>query len=117
MYGSLHVDRFSQGTLLCYQYNYVLTVQDVEEVIRMSLERYSADRIAKFDFALENSGGSVLLDKCSPTFPQSLSSVHLFGIPLWYISGTPKIIIQVSAHNALARRSRGTFQLAVTAQW
>ncbi|XP_064405873.1 SUN domain-containing protein 1-like [Halichondria panicea] len=71
-----------------------LSKTDVEEVIRMSLERYSADRIAKFDFALENSGGSVLLDKCSPTFPQSLSSVHLFGIPLWYISGTPKIIIQ-----------------------
>ena len=67
----------------------------------MSLERYSADRIAKFDFALENSGGNVLLDKCSPTFPQSLTSCTVFGIPLWYIAGTPKIIIQVSARHAL----------------
>lgn len=66
-------------------------------MIRLSLERYSADRIEKFDFALENSGGSVLLDKCSTTFPQSLSSCTLFGVPLWHVSGTANIIIQVSS--------------------
>ena len=65
-------------------------------MISTSLERYSADKIGKFDFALENSGGSVLLDKCSPTYSQSLASVTLFGIPLWRVSGSPKIIIRVS---------------------
>ena len=75
----------------------VACAQDVEEVVRMSLERYSADRIGKFDFALENSGGSVVLDKCSPTYPQSLSTVTLFGLPLWRtcVAGSAKLIIQV----------------------
>ena len=75
--------------------------QDVEEVVRLALDRYSADRVGKFDFALENSGGSVILDKCSPTFTQSLSTITLFGLPLWRtcVTGSAKLIIQVSSYS------------------
>lgn len=74
----------------------VLYVQDVQQMIDLSLARYSADRIGKFDFALENSGGSIILDKCSKTYSPSIASVTLFGYPLWHVSTTPKVIIQVS---------------------
>ena len=70
-------------------------------MVRLALERYSADRIGKYDFALENSGGRVILDKCSPTFPPT---VLLFGIiPVshlnWYGSRSLKLIIQVSRYS------------------
>ena len=66
----------------------------VKELIREHLARYSADGIARFDFALESAGGSVLLKHCSPTFAPSQSSANLFGIPLFYFKNTPNAIIQ-----------------------
>jgi hypothetical protein len=65
-------------------------------MIDISLAKYSADRIGKFDFALENSGGSVLLDMCSKTYTPSLATVSLFGFSLWHVATTPKVIIQVT---------------------
>ena len=67
-------------------------------MIDLSLAKYSADRIGKFDFALENSGGSVLLDMCSKTYTPSLATVSLFGFSLWHVATTPKVIIQVLLH-------------------
>ena len=68
-------------------------------MIDLSLARYSADKIGKFDFALENSGGSVILNMCSNTYTPSLATVSLFGYPVWHVATTPKVIIQVSVHN------------------
>ena len=63
-------------------------------MIAYSLRRYSADRIGKFDFALESSGGSLV--RSSSTFTHSVHSVSLFGvIPLWHVMSSPKVIIQV----------------------
>lgn len=76
----------------------IICMQDVQQMISLSLAKYSADRIGKFDFALENSGGSVILDKCSKTYPLSLATVLLFGFPVWHVATTPKVIIQVSVH-------------------
>ena len=64
-------------------------------MIDLSLAKYSADKIGKFDFALENSGGSVVLDMCSNTYTPSLATVSLFGFVLWHVATTPKVIIQV----------------------
>lgn len=64
-------------------------------MIELSLAKFSADRIGKFDFALENSGGSVILDKCSNTYAPSIASVSLFGYQVWPVTSTPKVIIQV----------------------
>ena len=73
-------------------------MQDVRQMIDLSLAKYSADRIGKFDFALENSGGSVLLDMCSKTYTPSVATVSLFGFSLWHVATTPKVIIQVLLH-------------------
>ena len=70
-------------------------------MIELSLAKYSADRIGKFDFALENSGGSVILDMCSKTYTPSLATVSLFGFPVWHVTATPKVIIQVSENQAI----------------
>ena len=75
---------------------YHVLLQDVHQMIDLSLAKYSADRIGKFDFALENSGGSVIIDKCSKTYSPSVATVSVFGYPLWHVSSTPKVIIQVS---------------------
>lgn len=65
-------------------------------MITLSLRRYSADKIGKFDFALESSGGSVMVKQCSPSYSLTASSISLFGlIPLWRYMSTPKVIIQV----------------------
>lgn len=76
-----------------------LTKRDVEEMIAFSLRKFGADRIGKFDFALESSGGSVMLNECSATYAHTLTSVSLLGlIPLWYYMSNPKIIIEPSLY-------------------
>ena len=71
-----------------------LYLQDVEELIRIALHRYSSDRIAKFDFALENSGGSVI--KNSESYPPSLETFSVMGVPVWSVPCSPTAIIRVS---------------------
>lgn len=71
-----------------------LTRKEVEQLIDDTLAIYSADRIAKFDFALEDAGGSVVTNQCSKTYTPTLATVSLFGIPLWHVSTSPKAIIQ-----------------------
>ena len=65
----------------------------MNELIRIGLHRYSADRIAKFDFALENSGGGVV--DSSDTYPPALNTYSVMGMPLWTAPSSPKAIIQV----------------------
>ena len=69
--------------------------KDVEQLIQAALAKYSADRIGKFDFALENAGGVVVQDKCSETFSPSMATVSLFGFPLFHVTSSPRAIIQV----------------------
>ena len=75
----------------------------MKQLIELALDRYSADRIGKFDFALENSGGSVLPASCSKTYTPALGQVSLFGFSLWHFSGSPKVIIQVSRMHACSQ--------------
>ena len=62
-------------------------------MIKAALGRYSADQIAKFDFALENSGAMVV--GISETYPPALETYHLMGVPIWTVPSSPKAIIQV----------------------
>lgn len=76
-----------------------VTRNDVEQMIAIALRKYSADRIGKFDFALESSGGSIMLNYCSPTYAHTMTSVTLLGvIPLWHYMSTPKVIIEPSMY-------------------
>ena len=65
----------------------------MEQLIRTALATYSADRIAKFDYSLENSGGVVV--SSSDTYPPALETYSLMGVPLWTVPSSPKAIIQV----------------------
>jgi SUN domain-containing protein 1/2 len=69
-----------------------LTKKEVNELIRVGLNRYSADRIAKFDFALESSGGLVV--SSSETYPPALETYSVLGVPIWTVPSSPKAIIQ-----------------------
>lgn len=73
-----------------------IIIQDIQKMIDFSLRLYGADRIGSFDYVLENAGGSVMLDYCSRTYSQSTATIRLFGFILWYITSSPKVIIQVS---------------------
>ena len=64
-------------------------------MIDQSLQAYNADRVGSFDFALENAGGSVVLDRCSSTYSDSVAQLSLFGFTLWHVPSSPKVIIQV----------------------
>lgn len=88
-----HIRKHSMSQ--CVLAHCFFVTQEVKQLIHAALARYSADRIGKFDFALENVGGVVLSDKCSKTFSPSLATVSLFGFPLWHITSSPRAIIQV----------------------
>ena len=101
LYTSTHVelscwDMYALRTCT-YSVNYlhvhVHLLQDVIELIRIALLKYSADRIAKFDFALHNSGGCVV--QSSETYPPALETYSVMGVPVWTVPSSPKIIIQV----------------------
>eukprot|EP00731_Ephydatia_muelleri_P010887 Em0005g1473a len=66
----------------------------LHSILSDSIAASDADRIAKFDFALESAGGSVLIKHCSPTYATSQSSISLFGVPVFYLKTAPNSIIQ-----------------------
>jgi len=42
------------------------------------------------------SGGSILSTRCSETYETKTALMSLFGLPLWYFSQSPRVVIQVS---------------------
>jgi len=61
-----------------------------------AVESYHSNREGSFDFLLQNSGGLVMLEHCSPTYPHSVGTVKAFGIALFDVPSSPHMIIQVS---------------------
>ncbi|KAB1263463.1 SUN domain-containing protein 1 [Camelus dromedarius] len=45
-------------------------------------------------------GGSILSTRCSETYETRTALISLFGIPLWYLSQSPRVVIQVSGRVA-----------------
>lgn len=43
-------------------------------------------------------GGSIISTKCSETFHKNTARLSILGIPLWYVSNSPRSVIQVSPH-------------------
>ena len=72
-----------------------LTEEDVHTMIDKALLNYSADQIAKFDFALESAGGHVV--DSSDTYDPSETKPQLFGftLPITLSRTSPGHIIQV----------------------
>lgn len=50
----------------------------------------------KIDFSFKPAGGSILSTRCSETYETKTALMSLFGLPLWYFSQSPRVVIQVS---------------------
>ena len=72
-----------------------ITEDQVLQLITKALHNYSADQIARFDYALESAGGAVVDN--SETFDPSHTKAQLFGytLPLTLSRMPPEAVIQV----------------------
>lgn len=75
-----------------------VTEMAVKQIVTEALEKFSADKIAMPDFALESAGGSIISTKCSETFHKNTARLSILGIPLWYVSNSPRSVIQPEMH-------------------
>ncbi|XP_061213049.1 SUN domain-containing protein 1 isoform X8 [Neopsephotus bourkii] len=71
-----------------------ITEEQVQIIVNNALKLYSQDRTGLVDFALESGGGSILSTRCSETYDARAAVVSLFGIPLWYVTQSPRAVIQ-----------------------
>ncbi|KAM4891925.1 SUN domain-containing protein 1 isoform 3-T4 [Sylvia borin] len=71
-----------------------ITEAQVQIIVNNALKLYSQDKTGMVDFALESGGGSVLSTRCSETYETKTALISLFGIPLWYFSQSPRVVIQ-----------------------
>lgn len=75
-----------------------MTEEQVHRIVNQALKRYSEDRIGMVDYALESGGASVVSTRCSETYETKTALLSLFGIPLWYHSQSPRVILQPDVH-------------------
>ncbi|XP_054438367.1 SUN domain-containing protein 2 isoform X2 [Pteronotus mesoamericanus] len=75
-----------------------VTEEEVRRIVNQALKRYSEDRIGMVDYALESGGASVISTRCSETYETKTALLSLFGIPLWYHSQSPRVILQPDVH-------------------
>ncbi|XP_043926968.1 SUN domain-containing protein 2-like [Protopterus annectens] len=85
-----------------------VTEEQVNDIVERALQLYSEDRIGLVDYALESAGASVLNTRCSETYETGTALMSLFGIPLWYQSQSPRVIIQPDVHPGNCWAFRGT---------
>ncbi|KAM4598163.1 SUN domain-containing protein 1 isoform 2-T2 [Polymixia lowei] len=71
-----------------------LSEQQVQLIVQNALKLYSQDRTGLVDYALESGGGSILSTRCSETYETKTALMSLFGLPLWYFSQSPRVVIQ-----------------------
>ncbi|XP_065501352.1 SUN domain-containing protein 1 isoform X3 [Caloenas nicobarica] len=71
-----------------------ITEAQVQVIVNNALKLYSQDKTGMVDYALESAGGSIVSTRCSETFETQTALMSLFGIPLWYFSQSPRVVIQ-----------------------
>ncbi|XP_068940966.1 SUN domain-containing protein 1 isoform X12 [Petaurus breviceps papuanus] len=71
-----------------------ITEAQARAIVNNALKLYSQDKTGMVDFALESGGGSILSTRCSETYETKTALISIFGIPLWYHSQSPRIVIQ-----------------------
>ncbi|XP_055984260.1 SUN domain-containing protein 1 isoform X3 [Sorex fumeus] len=71
-----------------------ITEAQAQAIVSKALKLYSQDKTGMVDFALESGGGSILSTRCSETYETKTALISLFGIPLWYYSQSPRVVIQ-----------------------
>ncbi|XP_061456440.1 SUN domain-containing protein 1 isoform X3 [Rhineura floridana] len=71
-----------------------ITETQARIIVNNALKLFSQDKTGMVDFALESGGGSILSTRCSETYETKTALISLFGIPLWYFSQSPRVVIQ-----------------------
>ncbi|CAM9513672.1 unnamed protein product [Bubo scandiacus] len=71
-----------------------ITEAQAQIIVNNALKLYSQDKIGMVDFALESGGKYILSTRCSETYETKTALISLFGIPLWYFSQSPRVVIQ-----------------------
>uniref|UniRef100_A0A8C8RDR2 Sad1 and UNC84 domain containing 2 n=1 Tax=Pelusios castaneus TaxID=367368 RepID=A0A8C8RDR2_9SAUR len=90
-----------------------VTKEQVHLIVNQALKRYSEDRIGMVDYALESGGASVISTRCSETYEGKTALLSLFGIPLWYHSQSPRVILQPDVNPGNCWAFRGSQGFAV----
>ncbi|XP_061612515.1 SUN domain-containing protein 1-like isoform X9 [Phyllopteryx taeniolatus] len=85
-----------------------LTREDVDAIVKRALRLFSHDRTGLADYALESGGGSILSTRCSETYETKAALLSLFGVPLWYFSQSPRVVIQPNVHPGNCWAFRGS---------
>ncbi|XP_027466005.1 SUN domain-containing protein 1 isoform X2 [Zalophus californianus] len=85
-----------------------ITEAQARVIVNNALKLYSQDKTGMVDFALESGGGSILSTRCSETYETKTALISLFGIPLWYFSQSPRIVIQPDIHPGNCWAFRGS---------
>ncbi|XP_031749555.1 SUN domain-containing protein 1 isoform X9 [Xenopus tropicalis] len=85
-----------------------ISKQETQAMINNALRLYSQDRTGMADFALESGGGSILGTRCSETYGTKTALMSLFGIPLWYFSQSPRVVIQPDMYPGNCWAFKGT---------
>ncbi|KAM4672648.1 LOW QUALITY PROTEIN: SUN domain-containing protein 2-like [Amazona ochrocephala] len=90
-----------------------VTEEQVHLIVDQALKRYSEDRVGMVDYALESAGASVINTRCSETHGTQTALLSLFGIPLWYHSQSPRVILQPDVNPGNCWAFRGSQGFAV----
>ncbi|XP_043109040.1 SUN domain-containing protein 1 isoform X4 [Puntigrus tetrazona] len=75
-----------------------LSEEHVQLIVNNAMKLYSEDRTGLVDYALESGGGSIISTRCSESFDTKTALMSLFGLPLWYFSQSPRVVIQPDVH-------------------
>ncbi|XP_045558401.1 SUN domain-containing protein 1 isoform X10 [Salmo salar] len=75
-----------------------MSEEHVQLIVKNALKLYSQDRTGLVDYALESGGGNILGTRCSETYETKTALMSLFGLPLWYFSQSPRVVIQPDVH-------------------
>ncbi|NXP11127.1 SUN2 protein, partial [Thinocorus orbignyianus] len=89
-----------------------VTEEQVHLIVDQALKRYSEDRVGMVDYALESAGASVMSTRCSETH-RTWKALSLFGIPLWYHSQSPRVILQPDVNPGNCWAFRGSLGFVV----
>ncbi|NWW46576.1 SUN2 protein, partial [Pedionomus torquatus] len=89
-----------------------VTEEQVRLIVDQALKRYSEDRVGMVDYALESAGASVISTRCSETH-RTWKALSLFGIPLWYHSQSPRVILQPDVNPGNCWAFRGSLGFVV----
>ncbi|NXS72437.1 SUN2 protein, partial [Pandion haliaetus] len=90
-----------------------VTEEQVHLIVGQALKRYSEDRVGMVDYALESAGASVINTRCSETYETRTALLSLFGIPLWYHSQSPRVILQPDVNPGNCWAFRGSQGFAI----